>query len=82
MLSAPSAIAKISDITLRPALPAPGRLGRSRTNRCASSSIPSRAATVAASISPASETTRSSSNFNCTPSSPTGPSSCTIKVTS
>jgi len=42
MLSAPSAIAKISDITLRPALPAPGSFGRSRTNRCADSSIPSR----------------------------------------
>jgi hypothetical protein len=30
----------------------------------------------------ASETTRSSSNTTCTPSSPTGPSSCTIKLTS
>jgi hypothetical protein len=80
--AAPSAIAKISDITLRPALPAPGNLGRSRTNRCADSSIPSRAASVAKSISPASETTRSSSNSTRTPSGPTGPSSCTTKVTS
>jgi hypothetical protein len=82
MLSAPSAIANSSDITLRPALPAPGRSGRSRTNRCASPSIPSRAASVATSIKPASETTRSSSNLTRTPSSPTGPSSCTIRVTS
>src|SRR3954470_2318211 len=82
MLSAPSAIANNSAITLRPALPAPGRLGRSRTNRCANSSIPSRAASVAKTIKPASETTHSSSNLTCTPSSPTGPSSCTIRVTS
>ena len=82
MLSAPSAIANTSDITLRPALPAPGRFGRSRTNRCANSSTPSRAASIATSINPASDTTRSSSNLTCTPSSPTGPSSCTTKVTS
>ena len=82
MLSAPSAIAKTSDMTLRPALPAPGRFGRSRTSRCASDSIPSRAASVATSITPASDTTRSSSKLTRTPSNPTGPSSCTNKVTS
>jgi hypothetical protein len=76
--SAPSTIAKTSDITLRPAPAAPGRSGRRRTQRWARSSIPRRAASVAASAIPASETTRSSSNLTCTPSSPSGPSSCTM----
>ena len=79
---APSTIAKTSDMALRPALPAPGRLVRSRTGRCASASTTSARRASAASISPASKTTRSSSNLTRTPSSPTGPSSCTIKVTS
>ena len=59
MLSAPSTIANISAITLRPAFAAPGRSRRSRTSRPANASIPSRSASVATSITPASETTRS-----------------------
>ncbi len=45
-------------------------------------SIPKRLARVATSITPASETARSSSNSTRRPSSPTGSSSCTLKVTS
>src|SRR6266498_2133748 len=82
MLSAPSAIANTRLITFRPALRAPGRSGRNRTNRSTRPSIPNRCASVAASATPASDTTRSSSKTTRTRSSPTGPSSCTIKVTS
>src|SRR5207247_242791 len=82
MLSAPSAIAKSKPITFRPALRAPGRCGRSSTKRSTKSWIPNRCASVAASAIPASDTTRSSSKTTRTRSSPTGPSSCTIKVTS
>ncbi len=48
----------------------------------ANDSIPSRLASVATSITPASETARSSSNSTRRPSSPTASSSCTTKVTS
>src|SRR6266516_2126075 len=82
MLSAPSAIANTRLITFRPALRAPGRSGRSSTNRSTRPSSPNRCASVAASATPASDTTRSSSKTTRTWSSPTGPSSCTIKVTS
>jgi hypothetical protein len=82
MLSAPSTIANSSAITLRPEFAAPGRSARSRTNRPASASIPSRWASVATSATPASDTTRSSSNTTRSASSPIGPSSCTMKVTS
>ena len=69
-------------MTLRPALAAPARSPRSRTRSPASASIPSRCARVATSITPASETTRSSSNSTRNAFSPTSPSSCTTKVTS
>jgi hypothetical protein len=58
MLSAPSTIAYSSAITLRPTFAAPGRSPRNLTSCCASASTPSRPASVASSITPASETTR------------------------
>ena len=58
MLSAPSTIAKITAITLRPAFAPPGRSRRRRTSRPANASIPKRLASVATSITPASETAR------------------------
>jgi hypothetical protein len=73
---------RISAITLRPALPEPGRFERSRTSLCANASIPSRPARLATSITPASQTARSSSKPTCRASSPTGSPSCTMKVTS
>jgi hypothetical protein len=82
MLSAPSTIANTSAITLRPAFAAPGRSSRSRTSRPASTSMLNRLASVATSVTPASETACSSSNSTRRPSSPTGSSSCTLKVTS
>ncbi len=60
MQSAPSAMAASSVITLRPGLAAPAASPRS-THSSTSASIPSRAATVAGSTSPASATARSSS---------------------
>jgi hypothetical protein len=81
MQSAPKTIANSRLITLRPTLAAPTRSPR-RTNRPASASIPSRAASVATSTIPASDTARRSSKTTCTRSSPSGPSSCTMKVTS
>ena len=54
MLSAPKTIAYSSAITLRPAFAAPRRLLRSRTASWASASTPSRCASVATSIAPAS----------------------------
>ena len=81
MQSAPSAIAEISVITFAPSLPAPTR-SPSTTRASTSASIPSRCASVPARTTPASATARSSSNATATPSSPTGPSTCTTKVTS
>jgi hypothetical protein len=60
MQSAPSAIAEISDITLRPGFAAPARSPRS-TVPSTSVSIPSRSASSAGSSTPAFATARSSS---------------------
>ena len=62
MLSAPASIPCTSDITLRPGSAAPGASGSSHTDSLTSSSSPSRSASVAVSSSPASLTSRSSSN--------------------
>jgi len=80
MLSAPRTIAKTSAMILRPALAAPGRSPRRQTSSPASASIPGRSASVATSITPASETAHSSSNSTFTAFGPTGPSSCTMKA--
>jgi hypothetical protein len=79
--SAPSSIAEINVITFEPALAAPARCPR-RTHRSTRRSIPSRTASVATSTTPASATARRSSKRTSIPSNPTGPSSCTMKVTS
>jgi len=82
MLSAPSTIAKINAITLRPAFAAPGRSRHNRTRRPAEASIPNRSESDATNANPASWTARASSNSTRRPSSPTGSSCRTIKVTS
>ena len=74
MQSAPSAIALIIVITLRPGFAAPARSPRS-TRASTSASIPNRPASSAGSNTPAFATTRSSSNT-------TRPDSFTIKVAS
>jgi hypothetical protein len=81
MQSAPSAIAETSVMTFAPAFAAPARSPR-RTVSSTSASMLKRWASVEHSTAPASATARSSSNATCTPSSPTGPSSCTMQVTS
>jgi hypothetical protein len=68
-------------MTFAPTFAAPGRSPKS-TDSSTSASMPSRRASVAVNTIPASATARSSSNATVTPSNPTGPSSCTMKVTS
>jgi hypothetical protein len=74
MQSAPSAIAEMSVMTLRPGCAAPGRSPRS-TVWSTSCSIPNRVARAAGSITPAFATARSSSKT-------TAAESFTMQVTS
>ena len=62
MLSAPASIPCTSDITLRPGRHAPGARESSHTDSFTNSSIPNRSASVAVTNSPASLTSRCSSN--------------------
>jgi len=87
MLSAPASIPCTSDITLRPGRHAPGARESSHTDSFTNSSIPNRSASVAVTNSPASLTSRCSSNCTFTDSRLAGPAgtsaaSCTIWVTS
>ena len=87
MLSAPASIPCINDITFRPGSAAPGTRYPSHTDSFTSSSIPNRSASVAVNNSPASLTSRGSSNATRTESKLPGPAgtsvpSCTIWVTS
>ena len=72
----------INAITCRPGVAPPPAAPAAAAPLLANASDPRRPASVATSITPASQTTRSSSNLTCTPSGPTGLSSCTMKVTS
>jgi hypothetical protein len=79
MLSAPSTIPNNSAITLRPAFAAHGPAAPQPHQPARQPSIPKRLASVATSITAASDTARWSSKSTLRPSSPTGSSSCTLK---
>jgi hypothetical protein len=79
--SAPSAIAYSSVITLRPRVSRAG--ARAQTDESVDQRLdPNLAASAATRAIPAFATARSSSKRTPTPFNPTGPSACTMKVTS